>query len=66
MDGVSLVGGDNVETDKGDHYFLDGWRGLWSWDGYRDSERGSNTTLFKCVIKWLRKRTAPCERDLAF
>jgi hypothetical protein len=29
---LSLVGGDDVATDKGDYNFVARWRGLWSWD----------------------------------
>jgi hypothetical protein len=45
---LSLVGGDDVATDKGDYNFVARWRGLWSWDCYRDAEGGSNTARFEC------------------
>jgi hypothetical protein len=37
-----------VEADKGYHYFVASWRGLWSWNSYRVAEGGSNTARLKC------------------
>jgi hypothetical protein len=37
-----------VETDQGYHYFVAGWRGLWSWNSCRVAEDGSNTARLKC------------------
>jgi hypothetical protein len=42
------VEADDVETDKGHHYFVAGWRRLWSWYGYLVAEGGSNASPFKC------------------
>jgi hypothetical protein len=47
---VLRVEADDVETDKGHHYFMAGWRRLWSWYGYLVAEGGSNgcAAPFKC------------------
>jgi hypothetical protein len=37
-----------VETDKGHHYFVAGWRGLRSWVSFCVAEGGSNTPRCKC------------------
>ena len=37
-----------METDQGYHYFVAGWRGLWSWNSCRVAEDGSNTARLKC------------------
>ena len=43
----SLLGGDDVENDKGHYCFVDRWRRLWSRDGSRDAEQVFNTARFE-------------------